>query len=246
MARLDPEQLVRIGNAAYGAGLALLMLGRREEAAEWLDRAALRWRESWEHATPTSWGRPIGVDQGGADRRRRRCGRVRGAGRSGSGRRRPSRRSAATRRRSRCSCSARWHEAAAVGARPCRAATTSRPRSPTRSPRSRGATTPRSRAARRGGARVVRDARGLPRGRRRSPTPCSCCRRSRARRGLDAPRSPLGAALRPERRRASPAAARIEVDVDRRLPGAEQARRRVLADLAAKTRARPPPPCRRR
>ncbi len=61
MARLDPEQLVRLGNAAYGAGLACLMLGRREEAAEWLERAALRWRESWEHATPTSWGRPIGV-----------------------------------------------------------------------------------------------------------------------------------------------------------------------------------------
>ena len=59
--RLDPEQLVRIGNAAYGAGLSLLMLGREEEARAWLDRAALRWRESWEHATPTSWGRPIGV-----------------------------------------------------------------------------------------------------------------------------------------------------------------------------------------
>ena len=60
MARLDPEQLVRIGNAAYGAGLAALMLGR-DEAREWLDRAAARWRESWEHATPTSWGRPIGT-----------------------------------------------------------------------------------------------------------------------------------------------------------------------------------------
>ena len=42
-------------------GSALLMLGEREEAAEWLERAAARWRESWEHATPTSWGRPIGV-----------------------------------------------------------------------------------------------------------------------------------------------------------------------------------------
>jgi hypothetical protein len=61
MARLDPEQLVRIGNAAYGAGLALLMLDRSVEAGEWLDRAATRWRESWEHATPTSWGRPIGT-----------------------------------------------------------------------------------------------------------------------------------------------------------------------------------------
>jgi hypothetical protein len=61
VARLDPEQLVRLGNAAYGAGLALLMLGRSAEAAEWLDRAAARWRESWEYATPTSWGRPIGA-----------------------------------------------------------------------------------------------------------------------------------------------------------------------------------------
>lgn len=60
-ARLDPEQLVRLGNAAYGAGLALLMLHRDGEARDWLQRAAERWRESWEHATPTSWGRPIGV-----------------------------------------------------------------------------------------------------------------------------------------------------------------------------------------
>ncbi len=61
MRRLDPEQLVRLGNAAYGAGLCLLMLGESEEAAVWLGRASARWRESWEHATPTSWGRPIGV-----------------------------------------------------------------------------------------------------------------------------------------------------------------------------------------
>jgi tetratricopeptide (TPR) repeat protein len=61
MSRLGPEQLVRVGNAAYGAGLVLLMLGRRDEAREWLGRAAARWRESWEQATPTSWGRPIGL-----------------------------------------------------------------------------------------------------------------------------------------------------------------------------------------
>jgi hypothetical protein len=60
-ARLDPEQLVRMGNAAYGAGLALAMLGRDEEARDWLRKAAERWRESWEYATPTSWGRPIGT-----------------------------------------------------------------------------------------------------------------------------------------------------------------------------------------
>jgi hypothetical protein len=52
------RQLTRIGNAAYGAGLALLM--REEDAAEWLARAAARWRESYEHAPPGSWGRPIG------------------------------------------------------------------------------------------------------------------------------------------------------------------------------------------
>jgi tetratricopeptide (TPR) repeat protein len=55
------RQLTRIGNAAGGAGLALLMLGRRDEAAEWFDRAARRYRESYEHAPPGSWGRPIGA-----------------------------------------------------------------------------------------------------------------------------------------------------------------------------------------
>jgi len=61
----DPDerqrQLTRIGNAAGGAGLALLMLGRRDEADEWFDRAARRYRESYEHAPPGSWGRPIGA-----------------------------------------------------------------------------------------------------------------------------------------------------------------------------------------
>jgi tetratricopeptide (TPR) repeat protein len=61
----DPDtrqrQLTRLGNAAGGAGLALLMLGRRDEAAEWFDRAARRYRESYEHAPPGSWGRPIGA-----------------------------------------------------------------------------------------------------------------------------------------------------------------------------------------
>jgi hypothetical protein len=37
------------------------MSGREEEAAGWLDRAARRWRESFEHAPPGSWGRPIGA-----------------------------------------------------------------------------------------------------------------------------------------------------------------------------------------
>jgi tetratricopeptide (TPR) repeat protein len=55
------RQLTRLGNAAGGAGLALLMAGRREEAASWFDRAAQRYRESYEDAPPGSWGRPIGA-----------------------------------------------------------------------------------------------------------------------------------------------------------------------------------------
>jgi hypothetical protein len=61
----DPDsrqrQLTRMGNAAYGAGLALLMAGRRREGADWLARAAERWRESFADAPPGSWGRPIGA-----------------------------------------------------------------------------------------------------------------------------------------------------------------------------------------
>jgi hypothetical protein len=59
--RLAPGQLLRLGNAAYGAGLCLLMLGRGAEAAEWFERAAQRWRESWEHAASDSWGRAVGA-----------------------------------------------------------------------------------------------------------------------------------------------------------------------------------------
>jgi tetratricopeptide (TPR) repeat protein len=61
----DPDarqrQLTRMGNAAGGAGLALLMLGRREEAAEWFGRAVHSYRESYADAPPGSWGRPIGA-----------------------------------------------------------------------------------------------------------------------------------------------------------------------------------------
>ena len=53
--------LTRLGNAAGGAGLSLLMQGRRADAAEWLGRAAVRYRESWDGAPPGSWGRPIGM-----------------------------------------------------------------------------------------------------------------------------------------------------------------------------------------
>ncbi len=55
------RQLTRMGNAAWAAGLSLLMLGRRDEAAAWLGRAADRYRESWQDAPPGSWGRPIGA-----------------------------------------------------------------------------------------------------------------------------------------------------------------------------------------
>ncbi len=55
------RQLTRMGNAANGAALVLLMEGRTDEAAEWFARAAERWRESWNDAPPGSWGRMIGV-----------------------------------------------------------------------------------------------------------------------------------------------------------------------------------------
>ena len=67
-ARLDPSdadshqrQLTRLGNAAGGAGLSLLMLGRHDQAADWFERAAERYRESFQSAPPGSWGRPIGA-----------------------------------------------------------------------------------------------------------------------------------------------------------------------------------------
>jgi hypothetical protein len=54
------RQLTRIGNAAYGAGLALLMQGDAEAGA-WFARAAERYRESFVDAPPDSWGRPIAM-----------------------------------------------------------------------------------------------------------------------------------------------------------------------------------------
>jgi hypothetical protein len=68
LARLDvwdtdshQRQLTRLGNVANGAGLALLMEGRHDEAATWFERAAGRYRESFPEAPPESWGRPIGA-----------------------------------------------------------------------------------------------------------------------------------------------------------------------------------------
>ncbi|HEX5245893.1 MAG TPA: hypothetical protein VFW41_02050 [Gaiellaceae bacterium] len=56
---LDQRQLTQLANAAWAAGLCLLMDGRRDESAVWLRRAADRYRESWNDAPPDSWGRPI-------------------------------------------------------------------------------------------------------------------------------------------------------------------------------------------
>jgi hypothetical protein len=55
------RQLTRLGNAAAGAGTALLMAGRPAEAAAWLERAARRYLESFAESPPGSWGRPIGA-----------------------------------------------------------------------------------------------------------------------------------------------------------------------------------------
>ena len=55
------RQLTRMGNAAAGAGIALLMAGQRSEARVWFDRACERYRESWADAPPGSWGRPIAI-----------------------------------------------------------------------------------------------------------------------------------------------------------------------------------------
>jgi len=55
------RQLTRMGNAAWAAGLSLLMAGRLREAREWLLRAAETYRRSWEGAPAGSWGRPIGA-----------------------------------------------------------------------------------------------------------------------------------------------------------------------------------------
>jgi len=57
---LDQRQLTQLANAAWAAGLSLLMNGGREDAAAWLRRAAERYRESWGAGAPAdSWGRPI-------------------------------------------------------------------------------------------------------------------------------------------------------------------------------------------
>jgi hypothetical protein len=55
---LDERSIVRKGNTAYAAALALLMAGD-VDAAQWFRRAAATWRASWSGGE--SWGRPIGA-----------------------------------------------------------------------------------------------------------------------------------------------------------------------------------------
>lgn len=61
----DPDarqrQLTRVGNAAYGAGLASLMLGPTDEARAWLTRAAEAYGDSYTDAPPGSWGRLVAL-----------------------------------------------------------------------------------------------------------------------------------------------------------------------------------------
>jgi hypothetical protein len=59
---LDERQLVQLANAAWAAGLSLLLEGQREGATVWLRRSAARYRESWDAGGSTdAWGRPIGA-----------------------------------------------------------------------------------------------------------------------------------------------------------------------------------------
>jgi hypothetical protein len=58
--KLDERQLVQLANAAWAAGLSLLIGGDSEGAAEWLRRSAERYRDSWDAGASTdAWGRPI-------------------------------------------------------------------------------------------------------------------------------------------------------------------------------------------
>jgi len=58
---LDERSIVRRGNAAYAAALALRMADD-PAAADWFRQAAARWRESWDAGDGVdAWGRPIGA-----------------------------------------------------------------------------------------------------------------------------------------------------------------------------------------
>lgn len=58
--RRRDQQLSRIGSAAWGAALALLMEGHDAAARVWFHRAATCYRRSLADAEPGSWGRCIG------------------------------------------------------------------------------------------------------------------------------------------------------------------------------------------
>ena len=166
-----------MGNAAGAAGLTALMAGA--DGREWFARAAERYRESWEHAPPGSWGRPIGAIkarilagdwEGAADR----CALGVGGGRGRVGvADRPLRGGARL-------CGARR-----VGRRPrprrLRAHARGVPgRGRRRARVHRGRGRGRLHRGGRGRARVVRDAATSTSRTFRSPTPCSCSRRSPA------------------------------------------------------------------
>jgi len=58
----DERQLMQLANAAWAAGLSLLMAGDRDGAADWLRRSAARYRQSWDAGSAgDAWGRPIGA-----------------------------------------------------------------------------------------------------------------------------------------------------------------------------------------
>jgi hypothetical protein len=57
---LDERQLVQLANAAWAAGLSLLMAGDADGSSEWLRLAAARYRESWVVGSD-AWGRQIGA-----------------------------------------------------------------------------------------------------------------------------------------------------------------------------------------
>jgi len=50
-----------MGNAAAAAALAQLMGGNMGAARAWFAQAIERYRDSYTHAPPGSWGRPIGI-----------------------------------------------------------------------------------------------------------------------------------------------------------------------------------------
>ncbi len=55
------RQLVRVANAACGAGLSCLMAGLEDDAHAWFRRSAERYRESYDGAPTGSFGRMIGA-----------------------------------------------------------------------------------------------------------------------------------------------------------------------------------------